>query len=326
MSRISSMTEDPCDELRTSFAASLPLPPGVERHLRDSLLHVLHAPGRMARPRIVLEVAAAYGQMPEQAENLAIALEYFHTASLLFDDLPCMDDATERRGVPCLHLAFGDAGAILAALALVNRGYALAWRSVAELPRARQERGLAYLEHRLGVDGLLNGQSQDLHYATLPHDRATSERVARGKTVSLIRLALVLPALLGGAPEGELILLERIALFWGLAYQILDDLKDVLDRSQATGKTAARDELLDRPNLALILGVSAALERLNRFIHLGDRALQRALTKRPALGFLAGLRVDLEQEAAHATSIATGIAMGIATASAVGLATARGKA
>jgi geranylgeranyl pyrophosphate synthase len=281
----------------------MPLPAGVEHRLRDSLLYVLAAPGNLARPQIVLHMYAAYGQPIEPAEDLAIALEYFHTASLLLDDLPCMDDAAERRGVPCVHLAFGEAEAVLAALALINRGYALLWKSVADAPRDRQAVGLEYVEQRLGVDGLLNGQSLDLHYAALPHDLRTSERIALGKTVSLIRLALVLPAILGGAPAAELILLERIALFWGLSYQILDDLKDVLETSESSGKTAARDAALDRPNIALILGVPAALERLTRLIGLGERSLRRAVRTRPSLAFLAALRKDLEHKIGSITEI-----------------------
>ncbi len=301
MSRFNPMTED---RLRVALASSMPLPAGTERHLRDSLLHALHAPGRLARPRILLQVSSAYGQSDQAGEDLAVAIEYFHTASLLFDDLPCMDDASHRRGAPCLHIAFGDATTILAALTLVNRAYALLWQAVADSPRELQRHALAYVEQRLGVDGLLNGQSMDIHYASLPHDRITSEAIALGKTVSLIRLALVLPAILGGAPAAELILLERISLFWGLAYQILDDLKDVLHTAETTGKTEARDAALDRPNIALILGVPAAIARLNRLIHLGNLALQRVLKPRPSLDFLADLRADLQRERDHVTDIA----------------------
>jgi geranylgeranyl pyrophosphate synthase len=301
MSQIDPMTED---RLRIALAGSMPLPAATERHLRDSLLHALHAPGRLARPRILLQVSSAYGQPDQAGEDLAVAIEYFHTASLLFDDLPCMDDASHRRGAPCLHVAFGDATTILAALALVNRAYALLWQAIAESPRDLQRQTLAYVEQRLGIDGLLNGQSMDIHYASLPHDRITSEAIALGKTVSLIRLALVLPAILGGAPAAELILLERISLFWGLSYQILDDLKDVLHTSETTGKTEARDAALDRPNIALILGVPAAINRLNRLIHIGNLALQRILQARPALGFLTNLRSDLQRERDHVTDIA----------------------
>jgi geranylgeranyl diphosphate synthase type II len=286
-------------DLGSEFAAYLPLPATLDQHLEEALRHVLDAPGSLVRPRIVFQMAVAHGMDVARSKDLAIALEYFHTASLVFDDLPCMDNGEQRRGVPCVHVAYGEAGAILAALALINRAYALSWRAVSECPRDRQSRALAYLEQRLGLQGLLDGQSRDLHYTSLPHDRATNRQIAYGKTVSLIRLALVLPAMLGGASERELQLLERLSTYWGLSYQIADDLKDVLSNEEDSGKTGARDLLLDRPNTALAMGVTAAVERLNRLIRIGDRTLETLLSIRPAVAFLSRLRHDLQEEVAR---------------------------
>jgi geranylgeranyl pyrophosphate synthase len=284
-----------------AFRASMPLPATLDPHLEEALRHVLDNPGSLVRPRMVFQAATAYGMDSARAKDLAIALEYFHTASLLFDDLPCMDNASERRGVPCVHLAYGEAGAILAALALINRAYALTWRAVSASSSQSQSCALAYIEQCLGVEGLLNGQSLDLHYSTLPHNRETTERIARGKTVSLIRLTLVLPAMLGGASAREIQLLERIALYWGLGYQMVDDLKDVLGSADAAGKTVARDILLDRPNVALAMGIPGAVLRLTRFIYLGDTTLHRLLKSRPGLSFLGKLRSDLEEELVRVT-------------------------
>ncbi len=283
------------------FRTGLPLPADLDPHLEEALRHVLDNPGSLVRPRLVFQVATAYGLDAAPARDLAIALEYFHTASLLFDDLPCMDNASERRAVPCVHLAYGEAGAILTALALVNRAYALIWQAVSAASAHLRPEALAYVEQCLGLNGLLNGQSLDLHYATLPHERETTERVARGKTVSLIRLTLVLPAMLGGASLREIQLLERIALYWGLSYQMVDDLKDILESEAQAGKTVARDLLLDRPNAASAMGIPAAIARLTRFIHLGDRTLRRLLQSRLGLSFLAKLRSDLDEELARAT-------------------------
>jgi geranylgeranyl pyrophosphate synthase len=277
----------------------MPLPDGVEQRLGGALRHVLGHPGNLVRPRIVLQMSAAYGLPETASEELAVALEYFHSASLLFDDLPSMDDASHRRGVSCTHLLFGESSAILAALALINRAYMLIWRAVSACPRDVQMRALSYIERNLGVDGLLNGQSLDLHYSELPHNLKTADRIARGKTVSLIRLPLVLPAILGGASDAELRRLERIALYWGLSYQIVDDLKDVLQSATQAGKTVAHDISLDRPNMAATIGVGGAVARVGRLIGLGDRMLRRVLRHRPALGFLERLRADLEAESAR---------------------------
>jgi geranylgeranyl pyrophosphate synthase len=285
------------DAIRTC----MPIPATLDTHLEESLRHVLDNHGSLVRPRMVYQMATAYGLAAGPANDLAIALEYFHTASLLFDDLPCMDNASERRGVPCVHLAYGEAGAILTALALINRAYALSWRTVAAGSPSVQVRALAYIEQCLGVGGLLNGQSLDLHYSMLPHNRETTERIAQGKTVSLIRLTLALPAMIGGASAREVQLLERIALYWGLGYQMVDDLKDLLQSATQAGKTVARDILLDRPNVASVMGISGAVERLTRFIHLGDRTLSNLLTMRPQISFLKTLRSDLEDELVQVT-------------------------
>ena len=284
-----------------AFKTFLPLPATLDQPFEEAIRHVLGNPGSLIRPRMVYQVGTACGLDQVPAKDLAIALEYFHTASLVFDDLPCMDNALERRGVHCVHFAFGEAGAILTALALINRAYALTWRAIFTVSRQRQERSLKYVEACLGVEGLLNGQSLDLNYTTLPHNRETTERIARGKTVSLIRLTLVLPALLGDASEREIQLLERIALYWGLGYQMGDDLKDLLGSPTEAGKTVARDLVLDRPNAAAVLGVHGAVNRLTRFIRIGDRALSRLLNTRREMSFLENLRNELEEELVRVT-------------------------
>ena len=296
------MMDDHHQQLRNTFLTYFPLSSQTEPHLRAALDRVLHNPGSLIRPQIVASMFAAYDLPAAHATELGIALEYFHTASLLFDDLPCMDDAAQRRNQPTTHVEFGEATAILTALALINRAYALTWRSVACAP-AQQPAALDYLERYLGVGGLLNGQSMDLNYASLSvHDERRSghhvtESIALGKTVSLIRLTLVLPGILGNASAAELQLLDRIAICWGLTYQIVDDLKDVLHTSEESGKTHSRDVSLGRPNIALAIGIPAAVQRLSRLITMGDRMLQRLVARRPAVTFLQQLRAQLDAEA-----------------------------
>jgi geranylgeranyl pyrophosphate synthase len=285
--------------LSSAFGDRLQIAHDVEPSLRGALRHLLTHAGSMVRPRIVYRVACAFGINDEAATDLAIALEYFHTASLVFDDLPCMDDATMRRGAPCVHVAFGESSAMLAALALINRAYALVWRAIASCPAEFRAPSLAYLERHLGTHGLLNGQSLDLNYSRLPHTLQSTERVAQGKTVSLISLTLVLPAMAGGATPRELQLLDRISTFWGLSYQIVDDLKDVLETSSTSGKTPARDQSLDRPNTVLAIGIAASVTRLQRLIRAGDLSLEMLVELRPSLNFLSTFRGTLKDELAR---------------------------
>lgn len=282
--------------LLAAFKDGLPISRNVEPTLAGAIDYLLSHPGSMVRPRIVFRLASAYAIEEQPATDLAIALEYFHTASLVFDDLPCMDNATMRRGASCVHIEFGESAAILAALALINRAYALAWRAIASCPAAHQRSAQVYLEQHLGTEGLLNGQSLDLNFFRLPHTVDSTERVAQGKTVSLISLTLVLPAIAGGATERELQLLHRISTCWGLSYQIVDDLKDVLETSSTSGKTAARDESLGRPNMVLAIGVGGAMNRLLRLLHIGDWNLKMLMEIRPSLSFLGEFRATLKDE------------------------------
>lgn len=283
-------------ELHAAFELGLPIPRHLDSTLDGALRYVLDHPGSMVRPQMTFCAASAYGIEKLPAIDLAIALEYFHTASLVFDDLPCMDNASMRRGAPCVHLPYGEPGAILAALALINRAYALAWRAACEASLEIRRPALAYLERHLGIQGLLNGQSLDLNYGSLPHTLGTIDGVARGKTVPLISLTLVLPAMLGGASKRELQLIERISSCWGLAYQIVDDLKDVLQSSLAIGKDSAQDSHLDRPNIALAIGVPLTVERLSRLLRVGDRTLDTLLRIRGSLEFLRKFRETLTEE------------------------------
>jgi geranylgeranyl pyrophosphate synthase len=281
--------------LRRAFLAGLALPHGTEPHLAGAVRDTLQHPGSMVRAELAFRIARAFGSSEDRAENLAIAIEYFHTASLLFDDLPAMDDARLRRGVPCAHRVYGESAAILAALALINRAYSLVWKSMAGLQPEVQAAALTYLERHLGIAGLLNGQSHDLHYSPLACD---PQSIAMGKTVSLIRLALVLPAIASHAAPREIRQLERLAVFWGLSYQTLDDLKDVLHAGDLHGKTAARDAFLGRPNLALAIGIPESFDRIDRLMKLAARVITCLLVDRARLAFLSDVRVQFKKEIA----------------------------
>ena len=272
--------------IRRAYQEGLPVPSGSEPHLAQALGETLDRPGNLVRAELAFQIGRAYHLPEKAAEQLAVALEYFHTASLLFDDLPSMDNATHRRGAVCLHGTHGEGTTILTALALINRAYALIWRSMAAAPGANHVRATDYVERHLGLGGILDGQSRDLHYSDEGGTRDGAQAIALGKTSSLIRLPLVLPAILGGASPEECHLLDRLAKLWGLSYQALDDLKDVLREQHEVGKTTGQDQTLRRPNAALELGTEAVVARLNRLAALTDRLVWRLTRLQPALAFL----------------------------------------
>ena len=130
------------DALLAAFRDALPVDDRIEAHLGATIRDILDHPGRLIRAQLAFRVQSDRGVEPAAARDLAVAIEYFHTASLVFDDLPSMDDAKTRRGRPCPHLVYGEASAVLGALALITRGYALLWRCLDGLTAERPRGGV----------------------------------------------------------------------------------------------------------------------------------------------------------------------------------------
>jgi geranylgeranyl pyrophosphate synthase len=255
----------------------------------------------MVRAVTAYLVGIEMGVVEEAARAMACGIEYLHTASLVFDDLPAMDDARTRRGAACLHVVHGEAVAMLAALALINRGYAMIWQGVRRASPGRREMAGEWVDARLGTRGVIGGQAFDLRGWRGEQSPAEVSEVAARKTGDLLRLTLVLPALVGRGTDREIQLLDRIGMLRGLAYQAADDLKDVLCSGTETGKTTGRDEELGRPNLILAEGFQATLRRFKRLRQTGDR-VQAALPGPPERwGMLAPLRVTLPTSPEMAT-------------------------
>lgn len=249
---------------------------GVESNLLAVIAQATARPGKLVRARLAVAGALAHGRLDsEEAVQLACGIEYFHLASLLLDDLPCMDDAEVRRGAPCAHRLHGEASAILGALALINRAYALIGGTLAMQPLPVRLQAHAGVDAWLGVAGLVGGQAADLRFGRGDRSVRGILKVAAEKTGSLFLMAVILPALPGGLDALENRRLRRICLTWGLIFQALDDLGDVLSTAQASGKSTDRDRTLGRPNLALAIGVRETWRRLSRWLAQVERALDR---------------------------------------------------
>jgi geranylgeranyl pyrophosphate synthase len=249
------------DGYRTLLPLGGPLEPHLRGVIEDSLSHA----GSLVRAQLVFGILGGAGTKRSLAREIAIAIEYFHTASLIFDDMPAMDDAVERRGNPCPHVTWGEAAATLGALALINQAYAMLWKGITTLPATARRQAATLVRDSLGVAGILNGQSRDVHF-----DRASGEadvlEVAEGKTVTLIRLTLLLPSIIAGDGPRTRSRLEKLAQTWGLAYQIVDDFKDCLLTRDEAGKTTERDDLLSRPNLPRRAGLASAMSQLDALL------------------------------------------------------------
>lgn len=248
----------------------------AEPRMAAALRDVLTRPGSLVRSVTAYLIGTGLGMEEEAARAVGCGIEYLHTASLVFDDLPAMDDARTRRGATCVHVTHGESIAMLVALALVNRGYSQLWQGIHQAPLARRIQAEAWVDARLGIHGVIGGQAHDLAGWRAGQDAADVSEVAARKTGDLLRLTLVLPAVLGRGTNREIQLLDRLATLRGLAYQAADDIKDVLSPEAESGKTGGRDEELGRPNLVAAEGLPAALDRFHRLRRTGDR-VQAAL-------------------------------------------------
>ena len=267
--------------LSQAYAADFPLKQSRSSQLSAALEFALASPGKLLRGQLAWEIICSRtgATAALSAQSVALAVEYFQHASLILDDLPCMDAAEIRRGRTCLHLQFGESTAILVALALINRSYAKFWSALQDCPPGTRARAAELIEQCLGVDGVLEGQALDLAFG-VPRaaggsaDAHSVSDIALAKTVPLFRLCTVVPALIAGASDRELQLLDRFASLTGLLYQSLDDLRDF---AAADSEKSPRDKLLNRPNIVHALGLETAMLRIDKLAGLAERVSAQLL-------------------------------------------------
>ena len=266
------------EDLRSAVNARLDsLVPVAQRgpqRVNEAVRYALLAPGKRIRPLLTLLSAIDFGASVVDALDVACATEMVHTASLVLDDLPSMDDARLRRGQPTVHVQFGESTAILAAVALLNQAFATVTRTT-RLPGETRLALVERLSVAIGFDGLVTGQENDLQDRGAPATVARLETLNHQKTSVLFEAALEIGARVAGAADRSIDDLRQVAAHLGLAYQIADDLFDV---SLATGPQS-KDLLKDtgKPTVVSLLGVERARERFGH--HLAE-----ALKLLPARG------------------------------------------
>ncbi len=223
------------------------IPPASEppEALHAAMRHLLFPGGKRFRPALAFAGAEAGGGRPEQALPVAAAVELVHIYSLVHDDLPCMDDDDERRGRPTVHVAFGEATAVLAGDALLAAAFEVL--ASGDAPPELRAASLRELARAAGSRALVGGQADDLALGAEEADGARIESIHRRKTGALLAVAVVEGARLAGGGESSLSRLRRLGECLGLGFQIADDL---LDRG--------RDEVC---SLARVLGVAGARAR-----------------------------------------------------------------
>jgi geranylgeranyl diphosphate synthase, type II len=263
---------------------------GTGGPVERAMSYTVAAPSKQVRAVLTLLCAELCGGTAARAVPAAAAIELVHAASLILDDLPSMDDAPLRRGLPANHLAFGEAIAILAAFGLLNLAYATFARAYEPELAAR----LATLTaDAVGPEGLIGGQAVDLLATDQQITFETLERIHRGKTGALFVAAASCGALTAGATSEPIGALTAYAKNLGLAFQIVDDLLDVEGDPAQTGKAVREDAR--KTTFVSFSGVDGARELAAELCETADRALApfgaRAHRLRELSAFVAARRM-----------------------------------
>lgn len=218
------------------------LPPDTTRPagLHQAMRYSVMAGGKRLRPILCMAAAEALGAPAGSALAPGLALEILHTYTLIHDDLPCMDDDALRRGQPTCHIKFGEATALLAGDALLT--LAFEWLAASAVPPPRTAADLALeLASASGSQGVIGGQAEDLAAEGHPADADLVDYIHRHKTAALIRAAVRIGGMCGGATPEQLDALGRYGEAAGLAFQIADDLLNATSTPERLGKPVGSD-------------------------------------------------------------------------------------
>ncbi len=233
---------------------------GVPPRLREAMDYSLLAGGKRLRPVLCMAGAELFGASPDVALPLALGHEMAHTASLIHDDLPCMDDDTLRRGKPTSHVVYGETLALLAGDALFLRAFETVLGGLMDGgadPR-RALRAALLFARALGPSGMCGGQTLDTDAESREPGTDFVTGIASMKTMALIRSAVSGGAILAGAEGADLANVMEYGRCVGVAFQVADDVLDVTGKQSEMGKTLGKDEKQDKRTFVSARGLSGA--------------------------------------------------------------------
>jgi geranylgeranyl diphosphate synthase type II len=240
----------------------------------------LAAGGKRLRPVLALAVCEMLGGNKTDMLPFACAVELIHTYSLIHDDLPAMDNDDYRRGMPSSHKVFGEATAILAGDALLNRAYEI---MISHMLKKGGDltaylKAIYVIASSAGAEGMIRGQILDINYEGSGLSEETLEYMHRCKTGALITASVLAGACIGGAADPEYEALKKFAGNIGLAFQIKDDIMDVKGNPDSMGKQSGKDAASGKNTYVSVYGLGRAVQLL-------DEAISAAVT---ALGCFGG--------------------------------------
>ena len=248
-------------ETETVVYSYLPEETGHQKTIFEAMNYSVKAGGKRLRPLLMREVYRLFGGNGPEIEPFMAAMEMIHTSSLIHDDLPCMDNDILRHGKPTTHAAFGEAVAMLAGDALQPEAFLFLVRT--KLPAEQRIKLVELLAYASSTRGMCGGQAIDL--SVVGNQKMTIEELRlmhSMKTGALLKASILLGAFAGKKTpsQHDLSQLEVYGNAIGLAFQIVDDILDVVGDTAELGKTAGKDALEDKPTYVSLLGLEKAKE------------------------------------------------------------------
>lgn len=252
------------EEINVFLKNFLPEESGKEAVLCEAMNYSVAVGGKRLRPMILLETYTMFGGKDTAAQPFAAALEMIHTYSLVHDDLPAMDNDMYRRGQLTTHAKYGEAMGILAGDGLLNYAFEVMSDAVCE-QGTNAAKAMRILAKAAGVRGMIAGQTVDLEWTGKPQTKELLDYINERKTSALLCASLMAGAALAGATEEELSVLMQVGNYVGLAFQIKDDILDIIGDESKLGKPLHSDEKNEKRTYVSLIGIEAAQETVKAF-------------------------------------------------------------
>ena len=268
------------NRLSTLFSKDVP-----DETLAESMRYSLLAGGKRVRPVLVLEFAKAAGGNMEDALDAACAVEMLHTYSLIHDDLPCMDDDDLRRGKPTNHVVYGECTAVLAGDALQAECFKILANS--GLPAERVVKMVQYLANAAGLMGICGGQVLDIAGEGKSLNAEEITKIHSLKTASLLVACAKMGVAAAGGSESQIKAAEEYAENLGIAFQIRDDILDVISTTEELGKPVGSDDENEKSTFVALFGVDKCIELVEEKTKAAISAVESAFEDTAFLKWLA---------------------------------------
>lgn len=252
------------------LSSHIELDASVPGNLQGALQHALLGQSKRIRPILMFMIAEPSDSAVAAVLDAGCAVEMVHTASLILDDLPCMDDAVLRRQRPTTHVAFGQSTAILAAIALLTKAFGII-ANLEGVPAVTRNRLASLLSDAVGWDGLVAGQEIDINHRANFRESEEVENLNWLKTGVLFVAAAEMGAILRGLDNDRLEAVRRFARHFGLAFQTADDLLDRNGTAEQAGKDVGKD--CDKATLVALFGADQARLTCQQHLAHAEKAL-----------------------------------------------------